>query len=383
MSPQTQVLIVGAGPVGLMTALELHNRGINARIVEEKDKSDARSFAVVLHPRVLGTLIDLGLSETLLWQGCPLKHVAVFTEGEKRATLKLRAASEASEGGLTLPQNVLRHALERTLHERGIDVCYRQHLASLELNPASVHVRLTGPDAPASTLVTDFVVGADGRGSTIRAQLGLTFVPKGADETYAFFDVPRDPRAGNRIELALTGELSSAMIPLHGGMMRYAFQLAAAPLEILDLKLLRALLAERLPWHHDAPERIEWSGVATFGRGVVDRFGYGRVWLAGDAAHATSPLGVQSLNVGLCEARELAATIADCARAGSLELLGSRYETQRRAEWNRLLAANPGAPLPPRVPQWVRQHLSRLISSLPVSGDDLDDALDQLGVSLL
>jgi 2-polyprenyl-6-methoxyphenol hydroxylase-like FAD-dependent oxidoreductase len=166
-------------------------------------------------------------------------------------------------------------------------------------------------------------------------------------------------------------------------MMRYAFQLTAAPPGMPDRTVLKDLLSVRMPWHKNIPEHVEWSGVRSFGRRVVDRFGKGRVWLAGDAAHATSPLGVQSLNVGLHEARELAATLADCIRAESPDPLRSHYEVKRRAEWNRLLASNPGAPLAPQVPDWVRRHLAQIVSWLPASGDDLDDLLDQLGVNLL
>jgi 2-polyprenyl-6-methoxyphenol hydroxylase-like FAD-dependent oxidoreductase len=383
VKPDTQVLVVGAGPVGLMAALQLHQRGIRVSIVDQNDRGDARSYAVGLHPRVLQTLIGLGLSETLRFQGCPLKHVTIFSEGEQRAVLKLPAASEVADGGLTLPQNVLRHALERTLHERGIDVRYRHRVVSLETGPRSVQIRLEGSDAWPAAADVDFVVGADGRESTVRKLLGLELVPKGPSETYVFFDVPRDPRAGNQVRLAFTDTFSSAMIPLHGGRMRYAFQVAATPQNPPDPALLHDLLAVRMPWHRDTLERAEWSGVGTFGRAVVNLFGKGRVWLAGDAAHATSPLGVQSLNVGLHEARELAMTLNDCLRAGSPDLLHSRYETHRRAEWNRLLASGPGAPLSPRVPEWVRRHLSQIISALPASGDDLDDLLDQLGVALL
>lgn len=383
MTPQPQVLVVGAGPVGLMAALELHRRGLRVSVVEEKDKGEAKSYAVVLHGRVLRALVELGLTDTLTWQGCPLKQVTLFSDGERRATLTLPAADEVSGGGLTLPQNVLRRALERTLHERGIDVRYGHRVVSLEEGQKAVTAHFAGPDASPTSVVADFVVGADGHDSTLRSLLGLPLVRRGPDETYAFFDVPRDPSAGNHVEIALTATFGSAMIPLHGGMMRYAFQLPTVPPpHAADVGLLKVLLFARMPWQRKAFERLEWSGVRTFRHTVVDRFGKGRVWLAGDAAHATSPLGVQSLNVGLYEARELAETIADCVRAGSPELLSARYEPRRRAEWHRLLASEPTAPLSPRVPDWVKRHFAKIVSSLPASGDDLDDLLDQLGLAL-
>jgi 2-polyprenyl-6-methoxyphenol hydroxylase-like FAD-dependent oxidoreductase len=382
MRQHKQVLVVGAGPVGLMTALELHDRGIGVSIVDRKEAGDARSYAVVLHPRVLRSLIDRGLTQTLLWQGCALNEVVLFTDGEKRATLHLMPASEVSGGGLSLPQNVLRSALEGALRDRGIDVRYRHDLVSVEAQSSAVVAGLVGPDGRTTTVVADFVVGADGQDSTVRKLLGIELAPRGPRESYVFFDVPKHPLSGTQVQLTLTDTFSSAIIPLHGGMMRFAFQLPIVP-RAPDLTLLKDLIAQRMPWHHDDVEGIEWSGAGAFRRAVVDQFGKDRVWLAGDAAHATSPLGVQSLNVGLHEARELAATIVECVRNGSPTLLAARYQARRQAEWNRLLASTPNAPLPPRVPDWVKRHLPRIVASLPASGDDLDDLLDQLGVSLL
>jgi 2-polyprenyl-6-methoxyphenol hydroxylase-like FAD-dependent oxidoreductase len=367
-----------------MAALELHERGIGVSVVDQKEAGDARSYAVVLHPRVLRSLIDRGLTQTLIWQGCELKEVVLFTDGEKRATLNLMPASEVSGGGLSLPQNVLRSALEGALRDRGIDVRYRHSLVSLEPKSSSVVTGLVGPEGEATTVVADFVIGADGQDSTVRRLLGIELTPRGPSETYAFFDVPKDPRSGTQVQLALTDSLSSAIIPLHGGMMRYAFQLPNPP-RAPDSTLLKELVLQRMPWHRDNVEVIEWSGVGEFRRAVVEQFGKDRAWLAGDAAHATSPLGVQSLNVGLYEARELATTIVECVRGASPGLLAKRYQARRQNEWNRLLTSAPGAPLSPRVPvpDWVKRHLPRIIASLPASGDDLDDLLDQMGVSVL
>jgi 2-polyprenyl-6-methoxyphenol hydroxylase-like FAD-dependent oxidoreductase len=381
MTSRSQVLVVGAGPVGLMAALELHERGMRVSVVDRKGAGDARSYAVVLHPRVLRALIDRGLTQTLIWQGCELKEVVLFTDGKQRATLHLMPASEVSGGGLSLPQNVLRSALEGALRDRGIDVRYGHGLVSLKTSSASVVAELVGPDG-GDTVVADYVVGADGHESTVRKLLGIELKTKGPSESYVFFDVPKDPLSGTQVQLVLTDKWASAIIPLHGGMMRYAFQVPAAPVT-MDSALLKELLAQRMPWRSDDPESVEWSGRGQFQRAAVDQFGRDRVWLAGDAAHATSPLGVQSLNVGLHEARELATTIVECVRNASPALLQTRYQLHRQTEWNRLLATSPGAPFRHGLPDWVHRHLPRIVASLPASGDDLDDLLDQLGVSLL
>jgi 2-polyprenyl-6-methoxyphenol hydroxylase-like FAD-dependent oxidoreductase len=380
MRRHSQALIVGAGPVGLMAALELHERGIRVSVIDRKEAGDARSYAVVLHPRVLRALVERGLTQTLIWQGCELKEVVLFTDGKPRATLHLMPASAVSVGGLSLPQNVLRSALEGALRDRGIDVRYGHGLVSLKTSSSSVVAELAGPDG-GETVVADYVVGADGHDSTVRKLLGIELNSKGPSESYVFFDVPNDPFSGTQFQLVLTDTSASAIIPLHGGMMRYAFQVPSAPLTVNSV-LFRELLAQRMPWRSDDLGSVEWSGSGRFHRAAVDQFGRDRVWLAGDAAHATSPLGVQSLNVGLHEARELAATIVECVRNTSPALLQTRYQARRQIEWKRLLATTPGAPLRSGLPDWVKRHIPRIVASLPASGDDLDDLLDQLGVSL-
>jgi 2-polyprenyl-6-methoxyphenol hydroxylase-like FAD-dependent oxidoreductase len=382
MEQQTQVLVVGAGPVGLMTALELHERGVRVSVIEENDQRDARSYAVVLHPRTLRGLIDRGIGQALVWQGCPLKHVVIFSDGEKRAALNLPPASEVSEGGLSLPQGVLRDALEQALSSRGIPVRYGRRLVSVDQDETGVRSHWVSASGTPGSVLADFVVGADGRNSTVRKLLGVELRAQGPKETFLFFDVPRDPRSGVQIELALSARTSSAMIPLHGGMMRYAFQTSEPPPRTPDRALLLDLRATRMPWHRDDIEHFEWSGVGEFGPALVDRFGDRRVWLAGDAAHQTSPLGVHSLNVGLFEAHELATGLTECLRGASRAVMGPRYEARRQTEWHRLLGSGADARLERKVPTWVRAHLAKLIPSLPASGDDLDDLLDQLGVSL-
>jgi len=138
-----------------------------------------------------------------------------------------------------------------------------------------------------------------------------------------------------------------------------------------------------MPWHAAAAERIEWSGVRTFRLALAERAGQGRTWLVGDACHLTSPLGAQSLNVGLREARDLANCIVACLGGRHIEELVAGYGEQRHLEWRRLLGIGGEQTLGKAMPAWVNGHVNQLVSCLPASGDDLDDLLEQLGVTLL
>jgi 2-polyprenyl-6-methoxyphenol hydroxylase-like FAD-dependent oxidoreductase len=397
MERKTQVLVVGAGPVGLLAALRLRQRGIDVVVVDENERNTAKSFAVVVHARTLGMLGDLGLFEPFVWQGQSFKRIVVFSGGERRAILDVPAGGELADGGLTLPQNVLRNALELALQKDGVYVEYLHRLSTLRQGDTRVRAEVTRREpvsAPLSSqgrfewrdveklsLDAEYVIGTDGRSSAVRKALGIGLREAAPPQIFGFFDVPHEPPAGQSVELVI-GPETSAMYPLHGGITRYSFELAAQPTKPLDAEKLRELRLARMPWHAAGHDSVEWSGVHTFERALAERFGQERVWLAGDAAHTTSPLGAQSLNVGLREARELANTIADCIATGDRQRLSTGYDVQRELEWRKLLSLAGKPSLSASTPAWTKQHLRELVACLPATGDELDACLAAFGVTL-
>jgi 2-polyprenyl-6-methoxyphenol hydroxylase-like FAD-dependent oxidoreductase len=386
-SKSTQVLVVGAGPVGLMAALRLCEQGLDVRVVDQQAEHALHTFPVVLHPLTLRLLGSLGLTEALFWRGRPVNHLAIYTEGERRAVLDLPKAAGISPGALTLPQDVLRRALTNALSNRGVAVEWSTRLASLQQDAYAVrgwleaHLPGRALDlavAPRrSSFEADYVIGADGYDSAVRDALGIELVAHGPLQSFAFFDATTR-RAGSEAQLAVSEMSSNAFYPLQGGLARFSFQLNGALHRAPDLLALKELIVERLPWHVDPIETCEWSGVAEFRHALANRFGLGRVWLAGEAAHLTGPLGVQSLNVGLDEASELGLRIGDVLRHPSREGFGDDYNARRTLQWQELLGITERASLGARSPAWAWRHLSRILSCLPASGRDLDDLLDQL-----
>jgi 2-polyprenyl-6-methoxyphenol hydroxylase-like FAD-dependent oxidoreductase len=122
--------------------------------------------------------------------------------------------------------------------------------------------------------------------------------------------------------------------------------------------------------------------VTQFERRLARRFGKGRVWLAGDAAHVTSPLGGHSMNVGLIEAHDLVNRIVEASRRGSGTGSLERYEIERQREWHKLLGVNVSFELLPHAPPWLVAHARRIVPALPASGKGLSDILQKLGLEL-
>jgi 2-polyprenyl-6-methoxyphenol hydroxylase-like FAD-dependent oxidoreductase len=388
---RTQVLVVGAGPVGLIAALRLAHQGVAVRIVDRLRSELSRSFPVVLHPQSLRILSSLGATAALFWRGRPIAQLAIHTEQQRRVVLDLPRAANISPGAMTLPQDVLRQALLNALGLRGIFVEWGVEVTALAQGEHSVDVSLRSCDpldeldgaaaaraGETQRLQADFVIGADGYDSTVRRLLQLELEPCGPLESYAFFDAVASPLA--EAQLALDDELASAVYPLHDGRLRFSYQLQRGLHELPELEQLRRLTAARLPWYRGTIEACEWSGVAEFRPALARHFGQGRVWLAGDAAHTSSPLGVQSLNVGLDEASELGLRIADALRRPGQPSFGQAYEARRMAQWRRLLGAELQPESARKLPAWLAQELPRLVRALPASERDLEQLIEQLCV---
>ena len=387
-STRTQVLVVGAGPVGLMAALRLREQGVDVRIIDQQSEHAAHTFPVVLHPLTLRLLASLGLTDVLFWRGRPVSQLAVYTEGERRAVLDLPKVAGISSGALTLPQDVLRKALTNALGNRGVSIEWNMRLASLQQDERAARgwLEANGGHRPAvdeasvpraSSFEADYVIGCDGYDSAVREALGITLIEHGPLHSYAFFDATTS-RAGSEAHLAVSELSSNAFYPLQSGLARFSFQLSGALDRAPDLSALRELITARLPWHHEQVETCEWGGVAEFRHALASDFGRGRVWLAGEAAHLTGPLGVQSLNVGLDEASELALGIGEALRHPTRLSFGEGYNAGRTLQWRELLGVSERASLGARSPAWAWRNLHRILSCLPASRRDLDDLLDQL-----
>jgi 2-polyprenyl-6-methoxyphenol hydroxylase-like FAD-dependent oxidoreductase len=386
----TQILVVGAGPVGLFAGLCAAKRGLDVTLLEQNFRGYARGHATLLHPSSLRLLAELGLASQLAAEGRPVEFVHIYVDGVSVMQLELPLAA------LTIPQSVFEEILLKALRAEGAEFRAPCEATLLSQNTDRVQARvvrreLVAPGSPAqsgewepvesSIFEADFVIGADGYDSRVRAALGIENADAGATETFAMFEGPQ-MSAESSFDLSFTSGLASLTLPLAERRTRWGFQLAADLSLTPDIARLRSLLSERAPWQHALPEEIEWGVVTHFERRLARRFGRGRAWLAGDAAHITSPFGGQSMNGGLTEAHDLAAQMAACiSRASPLELL-QQQAAMREREWHKLLGFNVHLDILPNAPSWLAEHARRLVPALPASGQDLHALLKQLGLAI-
>ncbi|WP_457653589.1 FAD-dependent oxidoreductase [Rhodocaloribacter sp.] len=408
-----EVLVVGAGPVGQAAALTLARRGIRVAIVDREWRTGAHSYALALHPRSLALLDELGVLPEVLERAHRVRSVGLYEGPERRGELHVSELGGDFSFLAVMRQDALENLFEQALRDQGVKIQWNHQVVSLI--PERDHVEATVDHLEKSsfgyaiahtewivlkslTVDVPFVIGADGHQSLVRRTLGIDFREVAEPEHFAVFEFDSDADLGHEMRLVLEPETSSVLWPLPGGRLRWSFQLkdweeplpprekdrvevqiGAARYPVLSEERLRAFIRERAPWFDGSIDEIRWRMVVRFDRRLADAFGKQRMWLAGDAGHMTGPVGIQSMNVGLREAWNLANIVADVIEGKASPEALAAYNEERLAEWRFLLGLEGGLEPGPDAEAWIRPYAGRLLSALPASGSDLAALARQLG----
>lgn len=391
VTEEVDLLVVGAGPVGLFAALCAVDLGLSVALLDHVWRGFGRGHATLLHSRTLGLLERHGLRALLEAEGARVDRLDLYVNQALVRTIDL------PEPAVAVSQITLEKVLLEALRQRRIEVRAPQQAVAFEHGSRAVDVRVVRRElvtlgSPAhysdwepvesSRLSARFVVGADGYESRTREALGIESIEMGALESFAMFEVQSANPKNTTARLGFDDGLGDILYPLPEHRMRLGFQLSEGLDRAPDSSRLRDLLARRYPGSAPVEGGVQWASVMHFERRLARRFGRGRVWLAGDAAHITSPLGNQSMNVGLFEAYDLTRRMADCLRTDRAPSALERYGSEREREWHKLLGVNVSFELLPGAPSWLSAHARRLVPALPASGPDLVEILRQVGLRL-
>jgi len=394
---EPEALVVGAGPVGLLTALLLQSRDVRVEVIDQGQRTSQHSYALALHPASLRLLDGIGLKKDLVAHGRVLSGIGFYDGAAEKARIDFAGSDGGRSAPLVLRQSALERTLEDELARRHVAVRWNHRLQALEGEDARIVARIAKQDqvtqgypvqrvewVVVKTLERkpEFVVGADGYDSPVRQMSGIDWKPLGGSMMVSVYEIETEGALPLDARVQLSRDTTDLYWPLGAHRCRFSFEIQSAGDHEPSLARLRDLLGSRVPWFRATPTALSWSTVALFERRLADRIGRGGRWLAGDAAHLSLPMGVHSMNYGLREAHELAACIASIVRGDASRSCLDRHDAQVRSEWRRRFEKSEVQALP-GASRWVEENRERIAECVPASGDDLELFLRQVGLSAL
>jgi 2-polyprenyl-6-methoxyphenol hydroxylase-like FAD-dependent oxidoreductase len=335
MTPnKADVVVVGAGPVGLAVAASLRQHGHSVVVVDKQAEGANTSRASVIHARTLEMLERIGVTKQLTELGLELQDFAIRDGDRRLVPVSFRGLPTDYPFTLMIPQSLTEKVLLERLEELGGSVLRPYAATGLAQSADGVEVTLDSGDV----IRAQYVVAADGMNSTIRELAGLHVPDNVLPLSFSLVDIRVDgglPIDEVALYFAKAGLLVVA--PLPDGSFRLVASVDEAP-ERPDVAYAQQLLTLRGP-RKTAPKvtGVVWGSRFRIHERVADDYRAGRVLLAGDAAHTHSPAGGQGMNLGLRDAITLADAISVALTEGNEADLDA-YATDSRAEAVRVIA---------------------------------------------
>ncbi|MFJ8957560.1 FAD-dependent oxidoreductase [Streptomyces sp. NPDC102381] len=340
-----QVLVVGAGPVGLTLAHELLRRGVRVRVVDAAEAPATTSRAIATHPRTLETYDQMGVVDEMLARGQRIQAFTLHHDGRRLARLDADYTQMPTRYPFTLCIDQVRteEVLHAALCAFGVAVEWGVRCEDFEQDADGVDVTLGTPDGGRESVRVGWLAGCDGGHSTVRKKLAMPLLGKSSDTwLIADADIEVDlPR--NSIHWVRSGGVTLMMVPMSTpGRWRLLDTVSqdgrpAAVAERFSRELSRGL---------GRPVKVAepvWVSVFTFQQRMIESMRSGRVLLAGDAAHVHSPASGQGMNTGVQEAFNLGWKLAMVLHGQADARLLDSYSRERVPIGRALLQSTKGA----------------------------------------
>lgn len=365
----TEVLVVGAGPTGLMAALVLARRGVSAVVIDTKAGPTRESRALAVQARTMEIYDQLGLVDQVLAGGYPATRFQVRPDADPSG-LSFAAAQQGATrypGMHIFEQSRNEELLSSALTSAGGGVRWQHRLVDLVDGTAAPDGRLVALVEGAhglSRVRARWCIGADGAASRVRRMLDVPFEGVTDDATFWVADLRGvSGLPDHAVSARFGGATFAVFFPLGPG--GHARLISMADGDTVDQE--SALAGARSDLGLDCTG-VDWFSTYRVHHRVAVRFRKGATFLAGDAAHVHSPVGGQGMNTGLQDAHDLALLLADVAQGHLAVAALDRYESERRPVALRLVRATD------RVfgliarrghgTAWLRRGISRVVGAL-------------------
>ncbi|MEO3790944.1 FAD-dependent oxidoreductase [Nonomuraea sp. B10E15] len=322
----TEVLVVGAGPVGLATAVVLTRLGHDVVVVDGQAEGANTSRAAVVHSRTLELLEPYGVTPALVERGVRTPRFTIRDRDRLLVPVPFDGLPTPYPYTLMISQADTEAYLLARLKELGGEVLRPVRVTSFAQDAGGVTAALDD----GRSVRAAYLVGADGMNSLVREQSGIAFGGGTYAESFTLADVrlsggvPPDD-----VILYFSPEGLVVVAPLPDGLHRIVATVDEAPHEP-GVEFVQRLLATRGPEAVPAVvEEVVWGSRFRVHHRIAQTYRKGRVLLAGDAAHVHSPAGGQGMNLGIEDAVMLGETLSEVLGGGSPDLLDG-YAAARR-----------------------------------------------------
>ncbi|MFV0253462.1 MAG: FAD-dependent monooxygenase [Beutenbergiaceae bacterium] len=331
------VVIVGAGPIGLVTALGLAHHGIPAIVLEEDDALSLETKAGTVLTRTLEVLDRYGALEPVLAQSLRIDEIGEIDRATNAPKPSVKTDVLADDTRFPFVINIPQGTLENVLHEQvrsrsGVEVRLGSRVRGFSQHDDSVTVEIEGPDSHRYQVQASYLLGCDGGRSDIRTGLGVAVQGTTLEQRYMLVDLRVDLDLSNPRDypyLAYFADPEEWMILVRQPhCWRFLFPLAPGQAEPGVAELRDKAL--RFIGEVDEVE-VLGTNIYSVHHRVADRWRDQRVFLMGDAAHLITPMWALGLNTGVLDASNLPWRLAWVLRGWADESLLAGYEAEQAA----------------------------------------------------
>ncbi len=298
------VIVIGAGPVGLMLANLLGRLELRVLVLE-------RSLHASNNPRAIGVSIpsleilqSLGLDSMFLSQGVPVRHVGVYGERKRLGSVSFQNVGSRFDCILSIPQNMTEKILEDNLNAlQSVTMLRGYTVLSVMQDSDGIRISGSGPAEENFDFESSFAVACDGGRSSMREAVSIPFNGAAYRDTFLMGDFVDHTDWGSEARIFLTKRGSVESFPLPHGLRRYVL-----PTPRYIPEYTSRYLEEEVPLRCGTrflPDSKVFESGFTVQRFIAGSYSTGRLLFAGDSAHLMSPIGGQNMNTGFADAEFL------------------------------------------------------------------------------